>query len=92
MPEVSEKYGISSVPTFLFFKVRESGFQRNGFQVDSQYVYCSNAEPTAHSQRRNIYVVEPKKVDRNGSCTSYILFQSFLSCFGILTQFLFYLS
>ena len=30
MPEVSEKYGISSVPTFLFFKVRE-----NGFHVDS---------------------------------------------------------
>lgn len=28
MPEVSEKYGISSVPTFLFFKVRENGFKR----------------------------------------------------------------
>lgn len=28
MPEVSEKYEISSVPTFLFFKVRENGFKR----------------------------------------------------------------
>lgn len=84
MPEVSEKYGISSVPTFLFFKVRESGFKRNGFQVGSQYLYCSNAEPSAHSQRRNIYIVE-LKVDGNGCCALYILFQSFLSCFGILT-------
>lgn len=25
VPEVSEKYEISSVPTFLFFKVRENG-------------------------------------------------------------------
>lgn len=28
MPEVSEKYEISSVPTFLFFKVGENGFKR----------------------------------------------------------------
>jgi len=28
VPEVSEKYEISSVPTFLFFKVSEDRFKR----------------------------------------------------------------
>lgn len=33
-----------------------------------------------------IYVcpVKPKQVDRNGSCALYVIFQSFLNCFGIL--------